>query len=101
MSKFKVVMAKDDDGNLVRKFVPEEEAHNCSVYAVYGDYLKVNKQEIQTAKNVLLENLFDVIRTLSERDDFWIVNTVDENTVAVGWKVHFPEMDYFPDLDKL
>jgi hypothetical protein len=101
MSKFKIVMAKDDDGNLVRKFVPEEEAQDCPVYAVYGDYLKVNKQEIQTAKNALLENLFDVIRTLSERDDFWIVKELDEHTITVGWKVHFPEMDYSQDLDKL
>ena len=92
MSKFKVVMAKDDDGNVVRKFVPEE-AQDCPVYAVYGEYLKINKHEIQTAKDALLENLSDLIRHLAERDDFWIVKELDENTITVGWKIHFPNMD--------
>lgn len=93
MSKFKVVMAKDDDGNVVRKFVPEEDAQDCPVYAVYGEYLKTNKHEIQAAKDALLENLSDLIRRLAESDDFWIVKELDENTITVGWKIHFPNMD--------
>lgn len=86
-------MVKDENGKLVRKFVPYDEGQNEPVYAVYGDYLKTDKDHIQEAKASLLENLFDVLRNLSEQDDFWIVKELNEDTITVGWKIHIPGMD--------
>lgn len=38
------------------------------------------------------EKAIAVLRELSGKDEFWIVNTVMGQT-AVGWKIHFPHMD--------
>lgn len=93
-AKFRVAMVKDENGNLVRKFVPCDDGQSePAVYSVYGDYLKTDKDHIQEAKTALLENLFDVLRDLSEQDDFWIVKALDEDTITVGWKIHIPQMD--------
>lgn len=91
--KFSVVMDTDENGKLVRKLVPCDEGQTEPAYAVYGDYLKTDKEHIQEVKDTLLENLFDVLRELAEKDDFWIVKTLDENTTTVGWKIHIPQMD--------
>lgn len=91
--KFRVIMGVDENGKPARRFVPYEEGQAAPVYAVYGDYLKVDKEHIQQAKVTLLEDLFDTIRKISENEDFWIVKELDENTATVGWKIHIPQMD--------
>lgn len=91
--KFRVVFDDDGSGKPVRRFVPYDECRRAPVYAVYGDYLKTDREHIQQAKAALLEKLVDVLRELSENDDFWIVKEWDADTITVGWKIHIPEMD--------
>lgn len=94
--KFRVVTNTDENGKPVRRFVPCDEGLIGviePVYHVYGDYLQIDKEHIQKAKDALVESLFNVIRNLAEDDGFWIVKTVDENTITVGWKIHIPQMD--------
>lgn len=91
--QFKVVFDHDENGKPVRRFVPADDPGKEPEYAVYGDYRLLKEHEnIQNTKEELLQGLFDVIRELSGKDEFWIVNTVMGQT-AVGWKIHFPHMD--------
>ena len=91
--KFSVVMDTDENGEPVRKFVPCDEGHTEPALAVYGDYLLTEKEDIQKAKDTLLESLFFVIRELSEQDEFWIVKETNSGQATVGWKIHIPQMD--------
>ena len=94
--KFRVVTDTDENGKPVRKFVPCDEGLIGVIdpaYAVYGDYLRTDKEHIQQAKDALVESLFHVLRELAKNDDFWIVKELNENTSTVGWKIHIPQMD--------
>ena len=91
--KFNVVMDIDENGKPVRRFVPLDEFQPVPVYAVYGDYLLIEKEDIQKAKDTLLESLFNVIRELSEQDEFWIVKETNSGQATIGWKIHIPQMD--------
>ena len=91
--KFSVVMGADENGKPVRSFVPLDEFQPVPVYAVYGYYLLIEKEDIQKAKDELLQSLFNVIRELSEQDEFWIVKETNSVQVTVGWKIHIPQMD--------
>lgn len=90
--KFRVIFESDENGKPVRRFVPYDECRTEPMYAVYGDYLKIKKERIHEAKKQLMENLFDALMALSQKDDFWIVNEVDADTITVGWKIHIPQM---------
>ena len=94
--KFSVVMDTDENCKPVRKFVSCDDGRIGPfepAYAVYGDYLLTEKEDIQKAKDTLLESLFNVIRELSEQDEFWIVKETNSGQVTVGWKIHIPQMD--------
>ena len=91
--KFNVVMDTDENGKPVRKFVPCDEGQTEPVYAVYWDYLLTEKEDIQKAKDTLLESLFNCIRELSEEDEFWIVKETNSSQATIGWKIHIPQMD--------
>ena len=97
--KFKVVMKEDENGKPVRKFVPDDSPQDLPFpaqvheYPVYGAFLNADKKEVQEAKANLLKGLILLVETVAEDDDFWEVKELDENTVAIGWKVHFPTMD--------
>ena len=92
-NKFKVIIAADENGNPARKFAPMEDERPSPVYAVYGDYLRTDKEHIQQTKDSLLVSIIDTIRDLSENEDFWIVKEADDGSVTVGWKIHIPGMD--------
>lgn len=75
--------------------------------ATFGGYLQCSAAEVQMVKEPLLEQMYDALKNLSERDNFWIVKpacTFDENNplaegvpidgeVTVAWKVHIPQME--------
>ena len=89
--KFRVV-TDIEDGKPVRKFVPVEEAKEPECH-LYGGYVSCGKDEIQAAKDVQLESIFEVIRNVAKDDRFWIVkDTAEEGKVTVAWKVDFPQM---------
>lgn len=97
--KFKVVMKEDENGKPVRKFVPDDSPQEIPFptqvhpYPVSRAFLTVEKKEVQEAKANLLKGLIRLVEMVAENDDFWEVKELDENTVAIGWKVHFPTMD--------
>ena len=78
----------------------------------YGGYVWCGGGDIQEAKETLLEQMIDAIRTLAEKDEFWIVKHVDKNdplavagcpetikgnAATVAWKIHFPQMEPVKD----
>lgn len=71
--------------------------------ACYGDYVKVNINDVPQAKNALLEGMIDTIRELAKRDDFWIVkpDTTQQDVVSVAWKIYFSQMKLTQDDYKL
>lgn len=97
--KFNVVMKEDENGKPVRKFVPDDSPKEMPFpakvhpYPVSGAFLTVEKEEVQEAKANLLKGLIRLVEMVAEDDDFWEVKELDENTVTIGWKVHFPTMD--------
>ena len=70
----------------------------------YGNYVAAGRNDIQKAKDEMLEDLIGTIRELAKRDDFWIVkrcdpaNPLDDilivggNDCTVGWKIDIPHM---------
>ena len=70
----------------------------------YGNYVATGRNDIQKAKDKMLEDLIGTIRELAKRDDFWIVkrcdptNPLDDilvvggNDCTVGWKIDIPHM---------
>ena len=103
--KFRVITEKDENGNHVRKFVPVEEAPEPECHQ-YGDYVKVKENQIQEAKDNLLEQLFDMLKELAKDDKFWIVKRASDfdnsilcrpagfadDDVTVGYKIDLPQM---------
>lgn len=85
----------------------QENKHNYFDDAVFGGYLRCGAAEVQMVKEPLLEQMYDALRNLSERDNFWIVKpacTFDENNplaegepidgeVTVAWNIHLPQME--------
>ena len=88
MSKFTRVW---DDENKKFVFKPAEEAPEPNWSCVYGEYAHCDADHIERAKAVLLENMFDKIRELAKKDEFWIVKTTN-GVLTVGLKVEFPQM---------
>lgn len=85
---------------------------NNGVGCQYGDYVLANDGDIEKAKEFLLEKMFDAIKELAKKDEFWIVKhvnknnvlsvagfpePVNDNAVTVGWKAIFPQME--PEKD--
>lgn len=74
---------------------------NCSLY---GNYAICVESAIEKTKEQLLEQMFDMIRELAKKDEFWIVKKVSDvyescpfavdpdKTYTVGWKAEFPQM---------
>ena len=73
----------------------------------YGDYLWCNEDQIEETKEVLLEQMFETIREIAKKDEFWIIKKADANNplttmgcpiadmdkaYTVGWKVAFDQM---------
>ena len=80
-----------EDGKQVRKFVPVEETKEPECH-LYGDYMTCRKDNIQAAKDVQMERIFDVIRDVAKDDRFWIVKDSAGGNATVGWKIDFPQM---------
>ena len=93
----------------------QEKTQYCFEDATFGGYLQCSTAEVQMVKEPLLEQMYDALKNLSERDDFWIVKpacTFDENNplaegepidgkVTVAWKFHLPQMDPRKDYKQL
>ena len=92
-AKFKVIFVADENGKPVRKFVPENDERPGPEYANYGDYVITDAEHIQEAKEKLLDGMHEVLRNLSEKDEFWIVRAGVDGSVSVGWMVNIPHMD--------
>lgn len=89
--KFRVV-TEIVDGKPIRKFVPVDEAPEPECH-IYGSYVTCDKDQLQAAKDVQLESIFEVIREVAKDDRFWIVkDTAEEGKVTVAWKIDFPQM---------
>ena len=74
---------KNENGELVRKFVTEKEYEENDeilyhVGALFGDYGYADEEHMQEVKAALLEDMILKIRKLAELDSFWIVKTVDD-----------------------
>ena len=90
--KFRVITTKDTNGNYVKKFVPYDEEVPEPECFQYGDYVVVNEDQIQEAKEELLKQIFDVIKEVANDDRFWIVKKCEDNKCTVGWKIDLPQM---------
>lgn len=64
---------------------------------MYGAWQKVSEENIQEAKDELLEALVNNIRELAQDDKFWIVKPVGGGQDTVAWKIAFPHME--PEKD--
>lgn len=64
---------------------------------IYGAWQKVSKENIQEAKDELLEVLVNKLRELAQDDEFWIVKPVEGDQVTVGWKIALPHLE--PEKD--
>lgn len=99
MSKFTKVW---DEENKRFVYKPAEEETAATTCCVYGGYKWCEEAGIDEVKAELLEEMFDTIRELAKRDDFWIIKKLDENLPCpiagmenphtVGWKVTFDQM---------
>jgi hypothetical protein len=87
-SKFTRVFDKEN-GKFV--FKPSDETPETNQCCTYGNYGKCEEEEIEKAKDLLLEQLIDTIRELAKKDEFWIIKKVN-GLRTVGWKVVFPQM---------
>lgn len=72
---------KDENGNLVRKWVNIGEENDPKylfpVNPQFGGVAFVDKEHLEEAKAIMLEQIVDAIRQLAKRDEFWIVKTAE------------------------
>lgn len=63
---------------------------------VYGNHIMCSVDKIQEAKELLLEQLIDMIRELAKKDDFWevtsLLNADKPGEVIVAYKISIPHM---------
>ena len=116
----------DGNGTFERKWIqPGDEGKDPKVLykttSVFGDYIWSDEEHINDAKNVLLEQLLDTIRSLAKLDEFWIVKREDdyrldakdnplrevqglsveefipqeakERKCTIGWKIDIPQLE--------
>ena len=88
MSKFTRVW---DEESKKYVFKSAEEAPAPNWGCVYGHYARCEEADIEKTKEELLEQMFDMIREVAKKDEFWIVKKVDDE-YTVGWKAEFPQM---------
>lgn len=74
---------KDENGNLVRKWVKDGEEGKdpdvlYQVAAQFGDYIWTDEGHMEDAKNALLEQMINTIRKLATMDAFWVMKTLDD-----------------------
>ena len=104
---FRLQFETDNHGYYKRM---QETARLCvdgKLGAQYGGFLLCKESEVQTARELMLEDLIASIRELAKRDDFWIVNHLKdhmgdplfvegcpdvEKACAVGCKIEIPHM---------
>lgn len=72
-------------------FKRAEEARESNWGCVYGNYAECEEANIEKTKLHLLDNMMDVIRELSKKDEFWIVKKVGD-AYTVAWKAEFTQM---------
>jgi SepF-like predicted cell division protein (DUF552 family) len=90
--KFRLITVKDENGNPVRKFVHYDEEVPEPECFVYGDYVVVDEDQIQEAKEEHLKKIFNTIKEVAKDDRFWIVKKGKDNKFIVGWKLDFTQM---------
>lgn len=87
------------------------EKYDNGLNGIYGGFVWAAEDEIENAKELLLEQMIDAIRELAKKDEFWIVKHADKNdplsrpfgypedvkVSSVAWKIHFPQME--PEKD--
>lgn len=80
----------------------QENTHYSFEDATFGGYLQCSTAEVQMIKEPLLEQMYDALKNLAERDNFWIVKPANnplaeskpiDGEVTVAWKVHIPQME--------
>lgn len=62
---------------------------------LYGDYVVADRQQVAEAKNLLLEQMFNMIEELAKNEEFWIVKPAqgeDPEKRTVGYKIAVPKM---------
>ena len=64
---------------------------------LYGAFQKVSKDDIQNAKDELLDVLINHLRAMAQNEDFWIVKAAENDQATVAWKIAFPHME--PEKD--
>lgn len=88
MSKFTRVW---DEQNKKFVFKSAEEAPVPNWCCVYGNYAQCEEDRIEETKAALLEQMFDTLRELAKKDEFWIVKKAND-AYTVAWKAEFPQM---------
>jgi phosphodiesterase/alkaline phosphatase D-like protein len=65
--------------------------------ATFGDYIWCRKDQIPKAKKLLLEQMIDMIRELSKKNDFWEItrtlNVDAEKDTMVAYRISIPQME--------
>ena len=65
--------------------------------AAYGDCVLCREDQIQKAKELLLEQMVDMIRVPAQHDDFWDItrlpNSISPDNVRVAYKIVIPSLD--------
>ena len=65
--------------------------------STYGNYVMCSVDEIQEAKDALLEQMIDMIRELAKKDDFWevtsMLNADKPGDVTVAYKISIPHKE--------
>lgn len=115
---------KDENGKLVPKWVKEGEEKNPDVLfhvaAQFGDYTVTDEEHMVEAKEALLEQMFNTIRKLATKDEFWIVKKpsdfeneknpllalghdapqwAKEGKILIAWKIGFPSLEGYYTYD--
>lgn len=66
-------------------------------YAKVGDYLVVKEEDVEKAKEALVQQIHELIDTLAKAEKFWIVKDkkeipeLSDGTVTVGWLLEVPQ----------
>ena len=65
--------------------------------AAFGDFVWCRDDQVQEAKELLLEQMIDMIRNLAQHDDFWDItrnlSSIVPKDIRVAYKIVIPNLD--------